>query len=69
MTNDAGKDYNTAAFKLSIFGKDTIIWTGTFKIRGLRKKQTKSFEVTLDQFDANLINTISRYEIVFEGGY
>jgi len=69
ITNDSGKDYNTAAFKISVFGKDTIMWAGTFKIRGLKRKQTKSFQVTMEGFDASSLPAIARYEISFDGGY
>lgn len=69
ITNNSGKDYNTAVFRLSIFDKNMLIWTGNIKIRGLRKRQTKSFEVSLEGMDVAVLKAISRHDIYFESGY
>ncbi|MGD9014418.1 MAG: hypothetical protein PVI33_00085 [Candidatus Omnitrophota bacterium] len=69
VSNNTAKNYQTAAFRFSLFAKDKIVWTGIFKIRGLRKGQAKPFEFHLEGLDYKEITTISKQEIFFESGY
>ncbi|MCM8779698.1 MAG: FxLYD domain-containing protein [Candidatus Omnitrophica bacterium] len=70
VTNESLKDYETAAFRIVLFDQtNRVIWSGSFKIRGLGKKRTKSFEVPLEGVDFTIIPKISRYDIYFESGY
>lgn len=69
LTNGSDKQYNTAAFRLNIYDGASIAWTGVLKIRGLRKGQTKPFELPLEGAEAGLEGKISKYEIFFESGY
>ncbi|MDD5044857.1 MAG: hypothetical protein PHU91_00590 [Candidatus Omnitrophica bacterium] len=70
VTNGTLRDYNTAAFRMVLFDQNNrLIWSGGFKVRGLNKKRTKSFEVQLDGVDASILSRISRYDIYFESGY
>ena len=69
ITNKAKSDYHTAAFRLNIFIKDRIFWSGIFKIRNFKKNQTKSFEHLMQSFEPKNIRNITRHEIFFEAGY
>jgi hypothetical protein len=69
ITNDSGKDYNTAVFRLSVFGKNILMWAGMIKIVGFRKRQTRNFELMMDGFDHRSLPAIARYDIYFENGY
>jgi len=70
VTNETLKDYNTAVFRMVLFDMgNRVIWSGSFKIRGLGKKRTKSFEVPLEGVDFTVIPKISRHDIYFEAGY
>jgi hypothetical protein len=69
VSNNTAKDYQTAAFRFSLFAKDKLVWTGMFKIRGLRKGQRKPFEFHIQGLSYKLIPTISKQEIFFESGY
>jgi hypothetical protein len=69
ITNNSNKDYNTAMFRLNLFEKKKILWSETFKIRGFRRRQTRPFELLLENLDYKAMSAISRYDIYFEGGY
>ena len=69
ITNDSGKDYNTALFRISVFDKNLLMWTGTIKIMGFRKRQTRPFELVMDGLTYRSMPAISRYDIYFESGY
>ena len=69
IENNTNKDYSTALFRISVFDKNMLIWTGPMKINGFRKRQTKSFEILMEGFDHYAIAGISRYDIYFESGY
>ena len=69
VTNGSEKNFNTAAFRLNIFAQGVIAWTGVFKIRNLRRGQTRPFELTLDGAAPGLAAKITKYEIFFESGY
>jgi hypothetical protein len=69
IANESGKDYNTAMFRMSIFDKNLLMWTGTLKIMGFRKRQTRPFELLMEGLNYRSMSAISRYEIYFESGY
>ena len=69
ITNESGKEYNTAQFRLSVFDRNLLIWTGMIKIMGFRKRQTRPFELVMEGFEQRSISAISRYDIYFESGY
>ena len=69
ITNNLKRDYTSTVFKLSVFERDTILWSGSIKIRNFRKGHTKPFEVLMDGLVHNITPRISRYEIYFESGY
>ena len=69
VTNGSGKNFNTAAFRINIFAQGAVAWTGVFKVRNLRKGQTRPFELALDGTAPGLAAKITKYEIFFESGY
>ncbi len=69
ITNDSGKDYNTAIFRMSIYDKNMLIWSGFIKIRGFRNRQTRTFEIPLEGFAGGMVSKIAKFEIYFESGY
>ena len=69
ISNESGKDYNTALFRLSIYDKSALMWTGNIKVMGFRKRQTRTFELLLEGLNYRSMSAISRYEIYFESGY
>ena len=69
VTNGSEKNFNTAAFRINIFAQGAIAWTGVFKVRNLRKGQTRPFELALDGTAPGLAAKITKYEIFFESGY
>jgi hypothetical protein len=69
VCNKGEKDYNTAVFRISMFDRKLLMWTGVFKIMGFKKRQTRHFEVPLDGFDYKRLPVMSKYEIYFETGF
>lgn len=69
ITNDSNKDYNTAAFRVSVCDDKTMVWTGVVKIRGFKKKQNKSFELPLENADFNEKSSAIKCEMCFDGGF
>ncbi len=69
ITNNSSRDYNTAVFRLSVFDDKTLVWTGMVKIRGLRRRQSKTFQMTLDKADFNTGSKVIKCEICFETAY
>jgi hypothetical protein len=69
IINESNKDYHTALFRISVFDKNILMWTGVIKITGFRKKQTRTFEILMEGLDYRLVPAISRHEIYFESGY
>jgi len=69
VTNSSERAFNTAAFRINIFAQGVIAWTGVFKVRNLRKGQTRAFELALDGAAPGLAAKITKYEICFESGY
>ena len=69
IQNDSNKDYNTAMFRLSVFDKNILIWTGVIKIMGFRKKQVRPFELLMEGLEYRSLSAISRHEMFFESGY
>jgi len=69
VKNNTNKDYNTAMFRLSLFDKNLLIWTGTFKVMGFRKGHTRPFEFLMEKLNHKSLEGVSRYEVYFESGY
>lgn len=69
IENNTRKDYHTALFHFSVFDKHILLWTGVIKMAGLRRQQTKPFELFMEGLDHYAVSAISRYEIYFESGY
>lgn len=69
IENNTRRDYHTALFRISVFDKNVLMWTGNIKIAGFRKRQVRSFELFMEGLGYRVIPTISRYEIHFESGY
>ena len=69
IANESSRDYNTAMFHVSVFDKNRLMWTGTLKIMGFRRRQTRPFELLMEGLNYRTIPAISRYEIYFESGY
>ena len=69
ITNNSRRDYNTAVFRMVIFSKDVAMWNGVIKIRNLKKKQTKFFELFMIGLEHRFIPKITKYDIYFERGY
>lgn len=69
IENNTRRDYHAALFRISIFDRNVLMWTGIIKIAGFRKKQIKPFEVFMEGLDYRSIHSISKYEIYFESGY
>jgi len=69
VINNSARDYQTAVFRYKLFVRDKIVWSGAFKIVGLRKGEAKPFELLLEGLDYNLTPTITKQELIFENGY
>jgi hypothetical protein len=69
IQNESNRDYNTALFRLAVFDKSVLMWTGVIKITGFRKKQTRPFEILMEGLEYRSVSRISRHEICFESGY
>jgi hypothetical protein len=69
ISNNSSRNYNTAMFRLTLFAKTRLLWTGSFKIRSFRKGQMRPFEIILEKMDPSLVSSITKHEIYFESGY
>lgn len=69
INNPGGKDYSSVALKVVLYGKDTILWSGNLRVRGLKQRSTKTFESALEGSENVLLKDIKRHDIFFEGGY
>lgn len=69
IENNTNKDYSVALFRISVFDKNILIWTGPLKIKGFKKRQHKPFEILMEGLNYYSLSTISRYDIYFESGY
>lgn len=69
VTNKSSKNYNVAVFRMVLFEKQLIMWSGVIKVPGLRIGQTKGFEALMDGMSFELHSKITRHEIDFESGY
>ena len=69
VANKSEKDFNTAVFRITLFDRKLLMWTGVFKVMGFRKRQTRLFEVPLDGLDHKQLSKMTKYEIYFESGY
>lgn len=69
IKNNTGKDFQLAGFRLILFNRNTLLWSGVVKMMDFRKEQTKYFEAFLEGLDHNTLPSITRYEISFESGY
>ena len=70
IENLSGKNYNTVAIRVIIFGGNKSMINTTIMLRGLNYSQTKAFYKQLDVADCNeLLEKITRYEIHIESVY
>ena len=69
VTNHSKIHFQTTVFRLNLFIQDRLFWSGIFKIKNFRNRQTKPFEILLEGVDPKKIRAISRYDIFFESGY
>jgi hypothetical protein len=69
IINNSGKDYHTAVFRLSVFERNMILWSGVFKVMGFRRVQSRPFEVLMEGFEYKELKAITKHEVYFESGY
>lgn len=69
ILNNSNRNYTSAVFRLSVFENKHLMWTGPLKVRNFKKRQTRPFEVQLENFAYESLPRISRYELFFESGY
>lgn len=69
ISNDSSKNYNTAVFRIKIFIAEEVLGSAIIKVRGLRARSSKGFEVMIEGVHRDLIQKIGRYEILFESAY
>lgn len=69
ITNNTTRDYHTAVFRVSLFQKSILVWTGALKIYNFHRNQTKSLNYFLENFDLTMLHLVSRCDIYFESGY
>jgi hypothetical protein len=66
ITNNSGKSYDGAMFKISFYDKNGVLVSiGDILILSFRNGQTKSFDVLVEGNHSK----IDGYKIDFEGGY
>jgi hypothetical protein len=70
IENLSGKNYNTVAIRIIIFGGNKAVLNTTIMLRGINYNQTKAFYKQVDVTDSNeLLEKITRYEILVEDVY
>ena len=69
ILNNSSRNYTSAVFRLSVFERNHVMWTGAVRVRNFRKHQGRPFEVQMERFAYESIVHISRYELFFESGY
>ena len=69
IINNSSRNYTSAVFRLSVFERTHLVWTGAVRVRNFRKHQTRPFEVQMERFGYEAVVRISRYELFFESGY
>lgn len=69
ILNNSNRNYTSAVFKLSVFERTHLVWTGSLRVRNFRKRQSRPFEVQMERFGYEAVLRISRYELFFESGY
>ncbi len=70
VENLSGKDFNTVAIRVIIFGGNKAMLNTTIMLRGVNYNQTKAFYKQIDVADVNeLLEKITRYEIHVESVY
>jgi hypothetical protein len=67
--NETSKSYSTAVFHLKIFVGQDCLGATLIKLRGLRGKSSKDFEVLVEGVHYELLNKVMRCEIFFESAY
>jgi hypothetical protein len=68
IRNDTSKDYNFAMFKIILYNKQMALGSGIIKIYDFRRRTTKVFELPIE-VPRKMIQTIVKYEVLYEGGY
>jgi hypothetical protein len=69
ILNNSSRNYTSVVFKLSVFEKMHLLWTGPLRVRNFRRRQSRVFELQMERFGPEAIPRISRYELFFESGY
>ncbi|MDD5156194.1 MAG: hypothetical protein PHF11_06930 [Candidatus Omnitrophica bacterium] len=70
IENLSGKDCNSVAIRLIIFGGNKTMVNTTIIVRGINYNQTKGFYKEIDVTDCNeLLDKMSRYEIHVDSVY
>jgi len=69
ILNNSNRNYSSAVFRLSVFGRTHLLWTGLIRVRNFRRRQARPFEVLMEKLGYEYVPRISRYELFFESGY
>jgi hypothetical protein len=70
VKNLSGKDFNTVAVRVIIFGGNKTMLNTTIMLRGVDYDQIKAFYKQIDVGDVNeLLEKITRYDINVESVY
>ena len=69
IKNNSRKDYHSAVFRISVFDKDRVLWSGDIKIKNFKRWHTRFFEQILIGLSPKILRRISRHEIYFDSGY
>jgi len=69
IKNDSSRDYSLAMFRIFLYAKSRLLGSGMFKVYDFKKDLTKPFRVYVLVDEGVRLSTVSRYEVVSEGGY
>jgi len=70
ITNRSGHNFNSIVFRVVAYARNTPLGNATLTINGFPTYQTRTFEVHIkDITDTKIVNSITRCDIIPEGGY
>jgi hypothetical protein len=69
ILNNSNRSYVSAVFKISVFEKTHLLWTGPLRVRNFKRRQSRSFELQLESVGYEFVPRISKCELFFESGY
>jgi len=69
IINNSNRSYVSAVFKISVFEKTHLLWTGPLRVRNFKKRQTRAFELQMENLGREFLPRISKCELFFESGY